>query len=323
MKHPHSLKAIFTLVALIAIGSFVTTWGDHDATLVLEVPEGVAGPSVDLIVHNDPVGGYNLEIITSNFQFTPSYVNSEGEFNNGHAHLFIDGERIGRIYTNWVYVGALEPGVHEIRVSLNADDHREFAVHDLIVEDVEIVTVHGSHEAEEAAGHDEDAGHEEEAEHGHDEGAAHVEQFDFAEIAALGNGVPSVTLEVITDASSGWNLRFWTRFFDFAPQNASTEHVLYQGHAHLYVDGVKVTRIYGDWYHLTGLTAGDHEVRIDLSTNDHRDYAMNGVTVSDSFIIHVTEDQATEGDHGHDDEEEHHDDEEEHHDEEEEHDDDA
>ena len=99
--------------------------------------------------------------------------------------------------------------------------------------------------------------------------------------------IPTVTLTVLKDPMSGWNAKVVVEHFHFAPGNASQEHVAGEGHGHLYVDGVKINRLYGDWYHLGKLIAGSHTVMVSLSSNDHRDLTHNGQVIADSVSIQV------------------------------------
>lgn len=69
-----------------------------------------------------------------------------------------------------------------------------------------------------------------------------------------------------------------TSGFRWAPERASGEHRDGEGHAHVYVDGDKLGRLYGPWMHLA-LDAGDHEIRVTLNGNDHRDYLVDGDVV--------------------------------------------
>lgn len=100
--------------------------------------------------------------------------------------------------------------------------------------------------------------------------------------------VPTISVEVTQDAVGGYNVHLSTENFVFAPENASGEHVDGQGHAHIYVDGVKVGRVYSEWYHLGDLDAGDHTVRVTLNTNDHMEYSFDGQVVSDSVEVSST-----------------------------------
>ena len=96
----------------------------------------------------------------------------------------------------------------------------------------------------------------------------------------------SVSLEVLADNVSGYNLRIATQGFRFAPENAGGAHTPSEGHAHLYVNGVK-TRVYSEWFHLDGLAPGTHEIRMTLNANDHSPYASKGVMLEDSLSLHI------------------------------------
>ncbi|WP_428117766.1 cupredoxin domain-containing protein [Candidatus Poriferisodalis sp.] len=105
-------------------------------------------------------------------------------------------------------------------------------------------------------------------------------------------GDPSVSLEVLVDPMSGWNLHVTVDGFRLAPERASTGHVDGEGHMHLYVDGNKVGRLYGLWHHIGHLKPGDHEVRIELSSNDHATLTRDGEAISAAVVVSV--DEATE-----------------------------
>ncbi len=100
-------------------------------------------------------------------------------------------------------------------------------------------------------------------------------------------GDMTVGLRVEQDAKAGWNLFFDTTGFTWAPEHASTAHVPGEGHAHLYVDGTKVARIYGDAFHLESLDPGSHMIMIELNTNEHSPYAVDGSPVTDVATVEV------------------------------------
>ena len=81
---------------------------------------------------------------------------------------------------------------------------------------------------------------------------------------------PTLAVDVVKDPAAGWNLNIKTTHFDFAPHNASRDHVAGEGHAHIYVNGEKLGRYYGPWVHLDGLPPGDVAVEVTLNANDHR-----------------------------------------------------
>jgi hypothetical protein len=99
--------------------------------------------------------------------------------------------------------------------------------------------------------------------------------------------IPTVELEVYKDPKKGWNIHLVIMNFRFAPEHASTAHVPGEGHAHLYVDGTKITRLYGEWYYLEHLPPGTHEIEVTLNSNSHDDLVVNGITISDIEIVTV------------------------------------
>ena len=90
---------------------------------------------------------------------------------------------------------------------------------------------------------------------------------------------PTLNLEVIKDSAAGWNLHLVTENFTFTPQKIDQDTNGGEGHAHVYVDGKKISRIYGPWFHLTGLTSGAHTIRISLNANNHSEFVFNGQAI--------------------------------------------
>jgi uncharacterized protein involved in copper resistance len=99
--------------------------------------------------------------------------------------------------------------------------------------------------------------------------------------------VPTLSMAVHKDAKSGWNIEMQTTNFRFAPEHASTEHVMGEGHAHIYVDGEKINRVYSNWYHVSGLTVGSHEIRVTLNANSHDDFVVDGEPIAASETVIV------------------------------------
>lgn len=127
-------------------------------------------------------------------------------------------------------------------------------------------------------------------EHAHDDDHAPAmymshETHDASELTQT----PNVTIEILKDAHSGWNVKLTTENFTFTPENASGSHDDNEGHAHLYIDGEKVARMYGQWYHIEKLSPGEHTVRATLNTNHHKYYAVDDELVDHTITITVEE----------------------------------
>lgn len=111
------------------------------------------------------------------------------------------------------------------------------------------------------------------------------EHVDHGVIEVKPETAPSVGITVTEDAKSGWNVRIHTSQFQFSPEKVGMSHVEGEGHAHLYVDDVKVARLYGPWYHLE-LSPGDHSVRVTLNANSHEELQINGSTIQAATLVH-------------------------------------
>ena len=108
---------------------------------------------------------------------------------------------------------------------------------------------------------------------------AHAARHD-APLEVDGARAPSVKIAVKPDPMAGWNLHVVTKDFTFAPDQASGHHVPGQGHAHVYANGVKLSRLYGPWMHLDTLPLGHVEIEVTLTSNDHRPLTVGGEPVA-------------------------------------------
>ena len=125
----------------------------------------------------------------------------------------------------------------------------------------------------------------ESTEHTHTDDAAAAEHAHEMYEVSDGVPVPAVELSVEADAKSGWNVHLDLTNFVFTPESVNSDHVDGEGHAHIYVDGKKLGRLYAADYYLDGLSEGEHEIKVTLNTNDHKEYAVGGETIADMVTI--------------------------------------
>ncbi|MEC8244889.1 MAG: hypothetical protein VX047_00480, partial [Pseudomonadota bacterium] len=59
------------------------------------------------------------------------------------------------------------------------------------------------------------------------------------------------------------------------------------GHAHVYVNGMKLGRVYGDWYHIGSLPLGRNEVSVSLYANDHSGLSAGGSKITSTRTVIV------------------------------------
>ena len=98
---------------------------DHHHHKTIEIPAGQPVPSVKLVVTPDPMQGWNVQLKVENFRFAPENINSKSLPTEGHAHLYVDGKKVARLYGSWYHLEKLKPGQHKITVSLNANGHEQ------------------------------------------------------------------------------------------------------------------------------------------------------------------------------------------------------
>ena len=110
------------------------TMQEHDLMNMLDVPADGA-PQVRIQLFALSRGGYMLRAQTSDFEFTPQLVDQAAVKNQGHAHLYVDGEKVGRVYGEWHKIDQLPEDWQEVTVALNANDHRVFAVDGVAIAD--------------------------------------------------------------------------------------------------------------------------------------------------------------------------------------------
>jgi hypothetical protein len=106
---------------------------------------------------------------------------------------------------------------------------------------------------------------------------------------------PKATLEIEKDPTGGFNVQVVTTNFTWRPEMASMEHVPGEGHAHVFLDGRKIMRIYNQWFHLNtyqfSTRAGEQLLSIEFVGNDHAPYTIQGLPVGTEQIVNVPADE--------------------------------
>ncbi|MEM7091277.1 MAG: hypothetical protein AAF496_17115 [Pseudomonadota bacterium] len=104
------------------------------------------------------------------------------------------------------------------------------------------------------------------------------------------DSAPKVSIRVVRDTLSGWNVFLEVDKFTFAPERVNQANAPNEGHAHLYLNGQKVTRLYGTAFHLSDLPPGRNVISVGLNANDHSDLVLNGQPIGAEVVV-VTEEE--------------------------------
>jgi len=85
-----------------------------------------------------------------------------------------------------------------------------------------------------------------------------------------------------------WAVMIETNNFEFfEPVTEPLVHKDGQGHGHLYLNGLKLQRMFSEKATIGKLPSGKHIVSVTLNTNDHKAYAIDGAPISASAEIKV------------------------------------
>jgi copper(I)-binding protein len=88
-------------------------------------------------------------------------------------------------------------------------------------------------------------------------------------------------------SEAGFNIKLEVESFSFVRAPDGTQHMPNEGHAHVYLNGLKLGRLYEKNFALGAIPAGKYELKFALNSNNHRQYVNNGEAISQvlSFSI--------------------------------------
>ncbi|MEV6951937.1 hypothetical protein [Streptomyces sp. NPDC051183] len=100
-------------------------------------------------------------------------------------------------------------------------------------------------------------------------------------------GAPAVQVAARPDSEDGWNLQLTVRNFTFTPDSTGGAALPGAGHAHLELDGRKLARLYGPWFHLPAaqVPEGTHTLTVRLYADDHTAWAVAGKPVEGTLQL--------------------------------------
>lgn len=99
---------------------------------ICTVEDGEPAPKIAIEVEPDG-DGWIVRVLTEEFAFRPDLVDGLHVPGTGHGHLYLGGLKLQRLYEPEARIGALPSGKHEVRVTLNTNDHRAYVIDDLPV----------------------------------------------------------------------------------------------------------------------------------------------------------------------------------------------
>ena len=98
---------------------------------------------------------------------------------------------------------------------------------------------------------------------------------------------PSVNLEIYEDNMDGYNLFIKLENFILTPMDVGKKNKSNSGHIHLYVNDIKIGRVYSNWFHIPGryFNLKENIIRITLNSNLHDSFAINGNPIESEIKV--------------------------------------
>ena len=128
------LRMISLLPILSVLFLFQTDFAsgnDHGANKIHGVQSSQA-PTIAIDVKKDPTGGFNVQVKTTNFRWTPEKASDKHIEGQGHAHVYLADQKIIRLYNNWFHLNTFQfaatSGEQLLRVELVGNDHAPITV---------------------------------------------------------------------------------------------------------------------------------------------------------------------------------------------------
>ena len=102
---------------------------------------------------------------------------------------------------------------------------------------------------------------------------------------------PQLIISISEDDMSGFNLHLQTSNFQLeSPHQAgNSPNNIVEGHGHLYINGTKIQRVYGQDVHIPGkhINEGVNQISITLNGHDHSAWRKDGKEIISTLFINT------------------------------------
>lgn len=97
---------------------------------------------------------------------------------------------------------------------------------------------------------------------------------------------PIIKLKLIKDNIDGYNLSIDLDNFTLAPEQVGRKNKPNTGHLYLYVNDIKIARIYSNWIHIPGryFSLKENYIKVTLNANMHDEFTIDGNPIQANII---------------------------------------
>jgi hypothetical protein len=100
--------------------------------------------------------------------------------------------------------------------------------------------------------------------------------------------IPSIDIRSEKDNSNGYNIKLEVNNYKLeSPNNNNHLSDVVKGHAHLYINDMKVMRIYNNSFHVpdSALLLSTNKLEVTLNNHEHQTWSVNGKPIKDIIFI--------------------------------------
>ena len=83
---------------ILAVATIIPSQAQSNGAISVHEIAQESAPKATLDIQKDPTGGFNVQVVTSNFVWRPEMASMQHVSGEGHAHVYLDGRKIMRIY---------------------------------------------------------------------------------------------------------------------------------------------------------------------------------------------------------------------------------
>lgn len=118
-------RTLTIVIVLLAINYMVK----NTETSQTEQIESQQHPQATMNIKHEVRGNdLHLHVELSNFKLSLNNMDKKSEEGQGHIHLYVDDEKVTKIFEPQYVLKELEPGVHLIRLELAHNNHESYGV---------------------------------------------------------------------------------------------------------------------------------------------------------------------------------------------------
>ena len=98
---------------------------------------------------------------------------------------------------------------------------------------------------------------------------------------------PIISLEILEDDMDGYNLFIKLENFILTPEDVGKKNYFNSGHMILFVNDIKISRVYSNWFHIPGryFNLKENIIKITLNSNLHDLFTINGNPIQSEIKV--------------------------------------